>query len=119
MLILPPGHGRAVSEAARPEGARRGPLPALTAVALLILAAGMLALVLGTVGERLRDGCLSVSFASATGAGTLSACGARARAECSALGTPGGYTGEPGRLIAQDCRSLHLPVGAVRGAGAR
>jgi len=109
MLILPPGHGRSLASPRRLQRRERWFVGgAALAVALLAIA---IVVSLAGGGGKVGKGCIDVTFASSLGAQEVMGCGASARAICASAGTPSGYTGEAGRLIAARCRVIHLPVG--------
>jgi hypothetical protein len=109
MLILPPGHGKAISSPRQIRGRERWfvlmaglATAALVVVAIVSIAGG---------GTSQTKGCLNVTFASSTGAQQVIGCGARARADCAAIGVPGGYSGVVGRELAEQCHAMGLRVG--------
>jgi hypothetical protein len=110
VLILPPGHARDVSL-----GRRLAPRERRLVAGMLALAGALVVVVVvsltGTGGDGARRGCLDVSFPSTLGVQQLIRCGAGARDACGSVGTPGGFTGHLGRLVAADCRRLGLPIG--------
>lgn len=79
-----------------------------TVVALIV--ATLIAL--GATGHKSANGCIDVTVAAATGGTLIDQCGADARATCASVGTPAGYTGEAGQLIAEQCRKAGLRVGS-------
>lgn len=85
----------------------------MTGIAVLCaaLAAVVVVALSGAAGSGTRRGCLDVSFASSLGVQEVVRCGPAARAACAAVGTPAGFSGPIGRLLAADCRRLGLPVG--------
>jgi len=109
MLILPPGHGRAVASRRRLAPRERRIVAIVSGLCGALVVVVVVALV-ATAAKPAR-GCLNVSFASSLGVQTLTSCGAQARAVCDSVGTSGGYSGRAGQLIAADCRKLKLPVG--------
>ncbi len=109
MLILPPGHGRSIASPRRL--ARRERLFVGGAALAVVILAVAVVVSFASGGTKVGKGCIDVTFASSLGGQPVTGCGAKARAICSAVGTPGGYTGNPGRVIAERCRALHLAVG--------
>ncbi len=81
---------------------------------VLVLAAAV-AVALGTGGHSSANGCVSVNLPYSTGGQEFYACGARARAMCGAVGTPGAYTGAAGQAVSTQCRKAGLPVGSGHG----
>jgi hypothetical protein len=77
--------------------------------AVAALCAGVIALVLvATLGGRSSAGCVDATFASYTGAATLHACGAQARAACSQ--DAGTYGGAAGQALEAACRRAGYAV---------
>lgn len=109
MLILPPGHAKAVR-------ARRALHPrekwmigvVLGAVATLIVAT-VISLSVG--GHSVARGCFDVTVPGPVGAEEVHRCGAEARVTCGSVETAGAFSTEAGRLIAAACRKARLPVG--------
>ncbi len=109
MLILPPGHARAIASPRVMGGRERWFVRVAVAATALLVAAVIVSLSVGSSSPR--KGCLDVTFASSMGAGEVRGCGAAARRVCADVGTTQGYTGELGRELADRCRVMHLPVG--------
>lgn len=81
----------------------------MAAICIALVAVVAVALT-GAGGSGVRRGCLNVSFASSLGVQQVVRCGPAARRACAEAGTPAGFTGKIGRLVAADCRRLRLPV---------
>jgi hypothetical protein len=109
MLILPPGHGQSIASPRRLQRRERWFVRG-AALAVAILAVAVV-VSLASGGTKVGKGCIDVTLASSLGGQPVTGCGAKARAICAAVGTPDGYTGNPGRLVAQRCRAAHLRVG--------
>ncbi len=62
-------------------------------------------------GHSSRRGCIAATVAYALGGQQLDQCGAAARATCTAVGTPAGFSGAAGRAVATECRKAGLAVG--------
>lgn len=110
MLILPPGHNRSLSTPGRLRKRERWMIGGVSGLCAVLVVVVILA-VAGT-GGGLRRGCFSVTFASSLGGQPISACGAQARALCTSIGTPSGYSGSVGDRLAVQCRRLKLKVGS-------
>ena len=109
MLILPPGHAEAVSSSRRLTATERRIVRVVAAVAVLLVALSVFALTRGTPAPA--RGCISITFPSSLGGQPLSACGAPARTMCAQVGVRGGYVGELGQLIGEQCRKQAIKVG--------
>jgi hypothetical protein len=109
MLILPPGHARAVAAKPAAGGRDRWFVWAASGLAALLAIAVIVSLSTGSAAPR--KGCLDVTFASSLGGEELHGCGVTARRICAQVGAPQGYTGDLGRQVARRCHTLHLPVG--------
>ncbi len=77
-------------------------------VAALLVA---VAIALGSSGPRSAHGCIHVVVPAATGAQEINQCGATARATCTSIGHPGGFTAAAARSVADECRKAGLTVG--------
>ena len=109
MLILPPGHARAL-QVKRPFSTRE---KSIIGVILGLVAALVLAVVvsLASTGHQTGNGCVDVTIPYSIGGQEFYECGAAARAMCAQVGAPGGFSGGPGRAVAAECRKAGLPVG--------
>lgn len=109
MLILPPGHARALQVKRRFSTREKS----IISVVLAVLTALIVAVVvsLATAGHHSANGCVDVTLAYSTGGQEFYECGAAARAMCSEVGASGGFTGDQGRAVAAECRKAGLPVG--------
>jgi hypothetical protein len=109
MLILPPGHAKAI-RTPRQMGAREkwivGAMGGLLA-ALVVL----LVISLGSKDHHTGNGCIATTLSYAFGGQNIYECGPAAKRMCAAVDTPAGYGQQAGRLIAIECRKLGLPVG--------
>ncbi len=77
---------------------------------LVVLAIG-LTVSFANSGHSTGHGCVDVTIAYDTGGQEIYKCGSAARTMCSAVGTPGGFAGDAGRSIAEQCRKAGLRVG--------
>ena len=94
----------------RPAG-RGGWLFAGVAAALILAVAILLIVVLAGGGDSKRaSGCIEVTGASTTGAGTIHACGAAAERTCRAAET---RDTSLARRIQTECRRVHIGRGAA------
>ena len=109
VLILPPGHAEAMSNPRRLSRGERRSVGAVGAVALVLIVVAVFALTRSAAPPR--RGCISVTVQSSLGGQIIAGCGATARELCAAVGTPGGYTGSAGALLAAQCRKQGLTVG--------
>jgi len=80
----------------------------LAAVAAL---AAIVAVSIGSGGHVSANGCVDVTIPYSLGGQEIYECGARARALCDSVGSPGGYTGAAGRAVATQCRRAGLRAG--------
>jgi hypothetical protein len=108
MLILPPGHWQEIT---RPRQ-RRPRDRWLLGSALVLLGAVAVALTIAVLipGATLRNGCVDVTAASATGGFQLDRCGAQARALCARPTQAGPPTRAFVQAIISECRKAGLPV---------
>jgi hypothetical protein len=109
MLILPPGHGQSIASPRRLQRRERWFVGSAALVVAILAIAVVVSFATG--GSRAGKGCIDVTVASSLGGQPVTGCGAKARAICSAVDTPAGYSGNAGALIAERCRALHLAVG--------
>ncbi len=109
MLILPPGHARAMGEppTIRPrEKVMIGGVLAVVATLAVVLIISL------TSAERQSGhGCISVGLAYSTGGDKLYRCGATARSMCAGANTSNGIRGAGARAVSAECRKAGLPVG--------
>ena len=82
---------------------------ALVGAVVAILVAVVIALASG--GRTSSHGCIYATVPAATGAGDISQCGATAASTCATVRTPGAFTQQAARVIAEQCRRAGLPVG--------
>jgi hypothetical protein len=109
VLILPPGHAKAIN-------ARRTlPMREKWVVGVMLCAVGAVivatVIALGLGGHSAGRGCFTVYVPGPVGAAEVHRCGADARTMCLSVRTPGAFGGEARRVIAAECRKLRLPVG--------
>ncbi len=109
MLILPPGHARAI-RTPRSFSVRE---KSILGVVLGVVAALVVVVVISVVstGHHSGNGCVDVTIPYSIGGQEFYKCGAAARAMCAEVGAPGGFTGGPGRAVATECRKAGLPIG--------
>ena len=110
MLILPPGHGQAVARRPRLSLRERWILGGVTATAAALIVVVVIAVAVG--GHSTGNGCVDVNLPYSVGGQELYRCGAAARALCSGIDTPGGFTGATGAAVAAECRKAGLRVGS-------
>ena len=109
MLILPPGHAQTVSTGYRFSRRERWMLGGvLTTVAVLAV---VVIVALATSSQSSGNGCVHVYLPYSTGGQEFYECGAKAKALCSGVNTPGGITGATATAVATQCRRAGLPVG--------
>ncbi|MDQ2760255.1 MAG: hypothetical protein M3Y17_07415 [Actinomycetota bacterium] len=109
MLIMPPGHARAIGvqrELRRREKWMLGAV--LGVVAALIVAVAIAVL---TPGHTSAHGCVDVVIPYSTGGQELYRCGAGARTLCALVGAPRGYSGPVARDVADECRKAGVRIG--------
>ncbi len=110
MLILPPGHARALSVPRRLRVREKWMVGGvLGAIAALIV---VVAISLLSAGHSTANGCVDVTIPGSLGGQELYRCGAAAREMCQFAGTAGGYTANAGRAVAVECRKAGLRVGS-------
>jgi hypothetical protein len=109
MLILPPGHARAIGEPRvlrpREKAMIGGVLAALLAFVVVVIVS------LGTADRQSGHGCISVGLAYSTGGAQIYRCGSSARAMCASVGQPGGFVGATARSLTTECRKAGLQIG--------
>ena len=107
---MPPGHGR---HAAQRRSFSRRERWILSGVGVLF-AALVVAVVIAVATSEPKSGhgCVYVTVASSMGAQPYSGCGGRARSICSAVNTPGVYTGTLRQELVRACRAAGLPTRA-------
>jgi hypothetical protein len=80
----------------------------LAAVAALMVA---VVISIAATGHKTGNGCIDVTVAYSIGGQEFYRCGAGARALCSDVVAPGGFSGQPAVTVAAACRKAGLPVG--------
>jgi hypothetical protein len=108
MLILPPGHWRAVAAPRQLRPREKwifGSMLGLGVAGLVALAISLL-----SVGHTSGNGCVDVTVAHVTGGTELYRCGAEARALCSSRGEAGGLNTALARALAVECRKAGLSI---------
>ena len=108
MLIMPPGHARAVRTPRRISPRERWVIRAV--LGLVLVAAVGIAVAILTSGPKSRAGCVDITIPGPVGAQEIKQCGAAARLFCQSGGT--GFTAQAARVIDADCRKAGLPVGS-------
>ena len=110
MLILPPGHGKAVANR-RPLSTRER---RMIGSVLAVVAAVAIALVISFAdsGKTSAHGCIYATIPGPVGAQEVDQCGARARETCRSAPKPGEFTPQAAHVIEQQCRKAGLPVGS-------
>ena len=78
--------------------------------AVVVLAVAVV-VALTSQSQSSANGCVFVNLPYSTGGAQFYACGTRARAMCTAVGTPGAFTGAAGDAVAVQCRKAGLRVG--------
>jgi hypothetical protein len=109
VLILPPGHAKAVL--ARPRLGARERWMITTVLGTVAAVLVVVVISIASSGHQTGKGCLDVTIPGPIGGEELYRCGAGARALCASIGRPQGFSGVPGQDIARACRELGLPVG--------
>jgi hypothetical protein len=110
VLILPPGHAQSVG--ARRSLRRRekwilGVVLSLTAALVVVVVVAVV-----STGHSSGNGCIDVNIPYSIGGQEFYKCGAQARAMCSAVDTPAGFSGKAGAAVAAECRKAGLRVGS-------
>ncbi len=80
-------------------------------LSLLLVLVVAVAISFATAGHRSANGCVDVALPYSTGGSEIYRCGPAARVMCSSAGVPGGYTGDSGRRVADECRKAGLKAG--------
>jgi ABC-type Co2+ transport system permease subunit len=109
VLILPPGHADRLKLQRRLSSREKWILGSVLATVAAVIVAVVISI--GTAGHQTGNGCVDVKFPITIGGEELYQCGAKARALCAAVGTPGGFTSVSGQAVAEQCRKAGLPVG--------
>lgn len=79
---------------------------------VLSLALAVIAVIaVTTSGHSSGKGCVDVTIPYALGGQEIYKCGQAARSFCITAGRPGGYTGQAGDTIAEQCRKAGLAFG--------
>jgi hypothetical protein len=107
VLILPPGHAKAMQVRRRFSSREKWMIGGVVGAVAAILIAVVIALTLP--GPKSSQGCIYLTTAGAVGANYVHHCGAAARDACSTAANPRANQGGPA-LIAE-CRKAGLPVG--------
>jgi hypothetical protein len=109
MLILPPGHAKAVAArralTARERWMIRGALVTVAVIAVVLVIA------FATGGKSSSQGCIYATIPGDVGAQEVNECGTQARDTCATVHAPGAYTLQAADTIAAQCRKAGLPVG--------
>ncbi len=109
MLILPPGHAKAV-QGSRPLRQREKLMISGVLGVLAVLVAALV-VSFASPGHKSGHGCISVALAYSVGGAQIYRCGAPARSMCASVGRPGGSTGATAQALSNECRKAGLPVG--------
>jgi hypothetical protein len=109
VLILPPGHAKAIDARRRFSSRERWMVGGAVTAVVAILVAVVIALAAG--GRTSSHGCIYATVPAATGAQEVSQCGAAAVSTCMSVRAQGAYTQQAARVIAVQCRKAGLPVG--------
>jgi hypothetical protein len=109
MLILPPGHAKAIRTPRRMGLREKWVVGSM--IGLLAALAVLLVISFGSKGHHTGNGCIATTLPYAFGGQDVYECGAAAKRMCAAVNTPAGYGQHAGRLIAIECRKVNLPVG--------
>jgi hypothetical protein len=109
VLILPPGHAKAVLTPRRLGTRERWMITTVLAAVAAVLVVVVISI--ASSGHSTGNGCVDVTIPGPIGGEELYRCGAGARALCASVGQPQGFTGVPGQDIARACRKARLPVG--------
>jgi hypothetical protein len=107
VLILPPGHGKAIHVPRRFSSREKWMIGAVVGAVAAILVAVVIALALP--GPKSSRGCIYLTIAGPVGAQYLDHCGAAARDACSTAANPRANQG--GAALIAECRKAGLPVG--------
>ena len=98
MLILPPGHAKAIDARRRFSSREKWMVGGAVVAAVAILVAVVIALASG--GPTSSHGCIYATVPAATGAQEVSQCGAVAASTCASVRAPGAYTHQAAQVIA-------------------
>jgi len=80
-------------------------------LALVLVGLVVLAISIGSSGNKSGNGCVDVTISGPIGGEELHRCGAQARSLCASVEHPGGITGDPAKDVARECHKVGLPVG--------
>jgi uncharacterized protein YcfJ len=107
VLILPPGHGHAISArrtlTIREKWMIRGVLAVVVAVGIALVIS------FATAGNSSGHGCIYATIAGDVGAQEIHECGKTARQTCATVHAA--YPAQSAATIAAECRKAGLPVG--------
>jgi hypothetical protein len=109
MLILPPGHAEQVST--HRGLSRREKRLVAGVLAVVVVLALVLVVSIGSGGRSSGNGCIYATIPGPVGAQQVSQCGSQARDTCLTARSPGSFTPQAERVIADQCRKAGLPVG--------
>ena len=109
MLIMPPGHGQAISR--RRPLARREKWMLGGVLASVVVVVIVLSISFGTAGKSSAHGCIYATIAGDVGAQEVYQCGSQARETCATVRSPGAFAPQAASTIASECRKAGLPVG--------
>lgn len=115
MLILPPGHGQALTRrrvlTPRERWMIGTVLGALAAVAVVLVIS------IATAGKTSAHGCIYATIPGDVGAQEVYQCGAEAIDTCRSTATPGAFTPQSARAVAVECRKAGLTALGSAGTG--
>lgn len=107
MLILPPGHGRALATPRRLRQREKWIIGSV--LGLLAVAAVGLAISFASTGHLTGHGCVDVTVPGATGGTEIYRCGAQARQLCASAATVGSQDPLLGQATIAQCRKAGIP----------
>jgi hypothetical protein len=109
MLIMPPGHAKAIGARRRFSTREKWMIGAVVGAVAAILVAVVIAFATG--GRTSAHGCIYATVPGATGAGDISQCGPAAADTCASVRKPGAFTRQAAQVVAEQCRKAGLAVG--------
>jgi hypothetical protein len=105
MLIMPPGHSRAIRARRRISTRERWVIWAVVGVLAAVCAGIVLGIV--TSSPKSSNGCVHATIAGPLGAEAINQCGAEAKALCSSVSTRG-FSAQAIDTIRAECRKAGL-----------
>jgi hypothetical protein len=109
VLILPPGHAKALRARGRLSVREKWILGSVLAAVAAIIVAVVISL--ATAEHRTGGGCVDVKFPITIGGAELYQCGTQARSLCAGANATPWASSVADRAVAEQCRKAGIPVG--------